>query len=124
MHRTVFGCAYKSRGCGSKHPTSDQFRFSAAAVDFLISLLPLSTLTGLGDFAAFFIYSSNCSGTLGCEGAWAGQFDVTYTYTPNSLAVRLPAALPMFATGLGVLGLLGWRRKRKLAAGTVDPQMN
>jgi hypothetical protein len=28
----------------------------------------------------------------------------------------LPAALPLFATGLGVLGLLGWRRKRKSAA--------
>ncbi len=28
----------------------------------------------------------------------------------------LPAALPMFATGLGALGLLGWRRKRKVAA--------
>ena len=25
----------------------------------------------------------------------------------------LPAALPLFATGLGALGLLGWRRKRK-----------
>jgi hypothetical protein len=25
----------------------------------------------------------------------------------------LPAALPLFATGLGVLGLLGWKRKRK-----------
>jgi hypothetical protein len=25
----------------------------------------------------------------------------------------LPAALPLFATGLGVMGLLGWRRKRK-----------
>ena len=28
----------------------------------------------------------------------------------------LPAALPLFATGLGALGLLGWRRKRKQAA--------
>lgn len=27
--------------------------------------------------------------------------------------VPLPAALPLFATGLGALGLLGWRRKRK-----------
>ena len=27
----------------------------------------------------------------------------------------LPAALPLFATGLGVMGLLGWRRKRKAA---------
>ena len=31
-------------------------------------------------------------------------------------AVPLPAALPLFATGLGALGLLGWRRKRKVAA--------
>jgi hypothetical protein len=28
----------------------------------------------------------------------------------------LPPALPLFATGLGALGLLGWRRKRKNAA--------
>ena len=28
----------------------------------------------------------------------------------------LPAALPLFATGLGALGLLGWRRKRKAAS--------
>ena len=27
----------------------------------------------------------------------------------------LPAALPLFASGLGALGLLGWRRKRKVA---------
>jgi hypothetical protein len=31
-------------------------------------------------------------------------------------ATPLPAALPLFATGLGALGLLGWRRKRKGAA--------
>jgi hypothetical protein len=34
--------------------------------------------------------------------------------TPS--AVPLPAALPLFATGLGAMGLLGWRRKRKAAA--------
>ena len=28
----------------------------------------------------------------------------------------VPAALPLFATGLGVLGLIGWRRKRKAKA--------
>jgi len=27
----------------------------------------------------------------------------------------LPAALPLFATGLGVLGLIGWRRKGALS---------
>jgi hypothetical protein len=32
------------------------------------------------------------------------------------VATPLPAALPLFATGLGALGLLGWRRKRKASA--------
>jgi hypothetical protein len=36
-------------------------------------------------------------------------------FTPLN-PVPLPAALPLFATGLGALGLLGWRRKRKAAA--------
>jgi len=38
---------------------------------------------------------------------------------PTSLvsdATPLPAALPLFATGLGALVLLGWRKKRKAAA--------
>jgi hypothetical protein len=34
-------------------------------------------------------------------------------YEVDSLVTPLPAALPLFATGLGALGLLGWRRKRK-----------
>jgi hypothetical protein len=36
---------------------------------------------------------------------------ITYDYTVA--ATPLPAALPLFASGLGALGLLGWRRKRK-----------
>jgi hypothetical protein len=34
----------------------------------------------------------------------------------NVATTPLPAALPLFATGLGAMGLLGWRRKRKNAA--------
>jgi hypothetical protein len=37
----------------------------------------------------------------------AGQFTVS--------AVPLPAALPLFGTGLGLLGFVAWRRRRKLA---------
>jgi hypothetical protein len=36
----------------------------------------------------------------------------TYTEVPTT-TTPLPATLPLFATGLGALGLLGWRRKRK-----------
>jgi hypothetical protein len=32
---------------------------------------------------------------------------------PPITTTPLPGALPLFATGLGALGLLGWRRKRK-----------
>jgi hypothetical protein len=38
---------------------------------------------------------------------------------PSVSATPLPAALPLYATGLGVLALLRWRRKRKASAGTV-----
>jgi hypothetical protein len=44
-----------------------------------------------------------------------GPFPGTVT-TTASPATPLPGALPLFATGLGGLGLLGWRRKRKQAA--------
>ena len=37
----------------------------------------------------------------------------------ESLATPIPAAFPLFATGLGALGLLGWRRKRKNVAAIV-----
>ena len=35
---------------------------------------------------------------------------------PFEANTPLPAAFPLFATGLGGLGLLGWRRKKKAAA--------
>ena len=34
----------------------------------------------------------------------------------STQVVPLPGALPLFATGLGLMGLLGWRRKRKAQA--------
>jgi hypothetical protein len=42
--------------------------------------------------------------------------DGAFPGNPNPGVVPLPGALPLFATGLGALALLGWRRKRKLAA--------
>jgi PEP-CTERM motif len=47
------------------------------------------------------------------EANWSFALD---NIVVDGSAVPLPAALPLFASGLGMLGLLGWRRKRKSAA--------
>lgn len=44
---------------------------------------------------------------------WDGGAD---NFTLEIGPTPVPAALPLFTTGLGALGLLGWRRKKKAAA--------
>ena len=36
--------------------------------------------------------------------------------SPGVSNVPLPSALPLFGTGLAIMGFVGWRRKRKTAA--------
>jgi hypothetical protein len=52
---------------------------------------------------------------VGTDVTHQGPFNASFSLTGVS-DVPLPAALPLFATGLGALGLLGWRRKRKALA--------
>ena len=40
-------------------------------------------------------------------------FNANLTFTP--VVIPLPATLPLFATGLSALGLLGWRRRMKVS---------
>jgi hypothetical protein len=53
---------------------------------------------------------------------FTGEFPPTsYDFTSGDATIAtsvtpLPPALPLFATGFGALGLLGWRRKRKAQA--------
>ena len=58
-------------------------------------------LFGLGQLSGFFPGYT----------ATADYDNLSFTLVPTPL----PATLPLFATGLGALGLLGWRRKRKAA---------
>jgi hypothetical protein len=46
-----------------------------------------------------------------------GEIVGDYEPTPPPLGTPLPSAFPLFATGLGALGLLGWRRKRRMQVG-------
>jgi hypothetical protein len=66
----------------------------------------------------------NSPGTIGLQ-IFRGAADPTeqqtlqnqgFLITPQVGETPIPAALPLFASGLGALGLLGWRRKRKKAA--------
>ena len=64
--------------------------------------------------------ASAASTTLGFfNGDTIGSLNGLDNVTVTDLGVTstpLPAALPLFASGLGAMGLFGWRRKRKIAA--------
>jgi hypothetical protein len=69
------------------------------------NLWQLETFTFVATGASTII---TLTGTTGDK--YIGLDDVALNIT-----TPLPAALPLFATGLGGLGLLGWRRKRRAA---------
>jgi hypothetical protein len=58
----------------------------------------------------------NGGGSSGVFNGEVGTVEVAIGPGDPATSTPLPAALPLFATGLGVLGLLGWRRKRNAAA--------
>ena len=81
----------------------DNIPIFSGAVTFFGEAVPFDTALQLaaGDTVTFAV------------APWGGNqntgLDASLTTT-----TPLPAALPLFATGLGALGLLGWRRKRKV----------
>ncbi len=86
-------------------------------------------ITG-GNFYAYNELLSPYAWELGFLGAGGVNPGVTWLSTPNGetgtvdaynpptfvAATPIPAALPLFASGLGAMGLFGWRKKRKAAA--------
>lgn len=67
-----------------------------------------ATYTGpTGTFAFQLVYGECCGGPA------VLQVDLPFQAAGP---VPVPAALPLFASGLGMMGLFGWRRKRKNAA--------
>jgi len=110
-----------TRGAGFDIDGLNTFTVNAAGlltgVDFSISILTSQV--------SFFNLSLYIDATIPADSVFSLYNDGTdtgistdlATFTPAS-TTPLPAALPLFATGLGALGLLGWRRKRKGAPAT------
>jgi PEP-CTERM motif len=91
--------------------------------EFFLNNVSLSTVgpTGYGSLASFLIPAATFLGSN--TFLVKVQNDPCDCNNPTGLLVSadvaatpLPSALPLFASGLGALGLLGWRRKRKAAA--------
>ena len=86
-------------------PSNDNFFFITQpvnnAIGFTTGLLELSLFDGV----TLFNEQVHPGGNL--------PFAIDPTPFDDNIATPLPAALPLFATGLGALGLLAWRRKRK-----------
>jgi hypothetical protein len=76
-----------------------------------VALRPkLQSLTGDSIFGDFTVFAFNFPGQSITTPDGSLSLIFVAPTTP------LPAALPLFVTGIGGLGLLGWRRKRKAVA--------
>jgi hypothetical protein len=92
-------------------------------VDILINGVSMGLTTPSNQFSsglAAFAISSNFIGgvntldfLVGNDADIATGLRVELSGSGDLLAAPLPAALPLFAAGLGVIGLIGWRRARK-----------
>ena len=101
--------------------------FNSSSLDIYLNgvLMSDNQFTSLASAQAFFTDNPIAFGSWGDGLADIGIIFSLTSDQPNSgfafdyaigTTTPLPAALPLFATGLGALGLLGWRRKRKALA--------
>jgi hypothetical protein len=109
-------------GCGVGG-SNCYFDGAVQAYDSITQAIPTTTgalytitfqLTDDGPLTTFRNLSTNGQPSTGGNGI--GLLVYAGNGTPVPATVPLPAALPLFASGLGALGLLGWRRKRKAAS--------
>src|SRR5262249_44059233 len=82
----------------------------------ITAIIPLSLLPAVGGFTSAdqFLWNFWTRGSLNGV-AVAGNAGLA-DFAPNNsdaIVTPVPAALPLFASGGALLGLLGWRRKRK-----------
>jgi hypothetical protein len=106
----------------SATPAELAFNFSPTPCCIQQDLEFTSTSNGAAVVTIFAALSNGDLGGIGIDAGYSGFENVTYlsgtqpiAFGPNAIGgeTPVPAALPLFATGLGAMGLFGWRRKRK-----------
>ena len=92
----------------------------------LVSQGQVTSMSFTGTTADLFGVHFGCGSSGPCELIWLFSGDTTFTVNTlhgfsnisafsDAAATPLPGGLPLFATGLCALGLLGWLRKKKAA---------
>jgi hypothetical protein len=84
---------------------------SGSAVGTSTDTFAGATFASLGLTPGTYVWTWGAAAAATLNGA-----AVLNTFTIQIGPVPLPATLPLFATGLAGLGLLGWRRKKKAIA--------
>jgi plastocyanin len=102
-----FSCPYSFNNSGGDYLDFGETSPTSGAIVGSYLVLIGSTYNYTFTQKGTYYYYSDIANYIGNGGG--SSIDVV-TPTP------LPAALPLFASGLGALGLLGWRRKRKASA--------
>jgi hypothetical protein len=90
------------------------YTLTGASMDFLMPRVALDDPSGLLLYLVLH-YNFGATSDVAFWGI-TGREAYSVQVDPFVSPVPLPAALPLFAAGLGVMGLLGWRRKRKAEA--------
>ena len=93
------------------------FSFDLISDQILVSPLIFSLVIVAEQGCKFQTSPNTCRELFGSFGGKARtDFINPITLEGQLVAIPLPAALPLFGTGLGILGFMGWRRRRKAQA--------
>ena len=101
-------------------PLSTSFMYDPLGGNLLLQILISGTIV---DGPGFLVVDNSGDVTSSAYNApnYTSSIGLVTGFESSPSAAPLPAALPLFVTGLGALGLLGWRRKRRLPC--VTPPM-
>jgi len=92
--------------------------FSFGPTEAALSPPALPFYEGSSTFGVFLLLNVNSSEGVEAFVTWEffvneDALTLTYTYTPAISGTPLPAALPLFATGIAGLGFTTWRSRRR-----------